>query len=106
MRRIGFLINPVAGMGGSVGLKGTDGNADEARRRGALPRAQDRAAITLRHLMAVPDLFFVTCSGEMGEAAFRACGETRYRVAYHTRGPALQKTQKKPYPLSFRKVSI
>ena len=45
MRRIGFLINPVAGMGGSVGLKGTDGNSDEARRRGALPRAQDRVAM-------------------------------------------------------------
>ena len=57
MRRIGFLINPVAGMGGSVGLKGTDGNSDEARRRGALPQAQDRAAITLNHLLAVPDLF-------------------------------------------------
>ena len=58
MRRIGFLINPVAGMGGSVGLKGTDGNVDEARRRGALPRAQERAAITLRHLLAIPGPFF------------------------------------------------
>ncbi|MFA5237631.1 MAG: ATP-NAD kinase, partial [Methanoregula sp.] len=62
MHRIGFLINPVAGMGGSVGLKGTDGNADEARHRGAVPRAAERAEITLRLLATDPDLFFVTCS--------------------------------------------
>ena len=95
MRRIGFLINPVAGMGGSVGLKGTDGNSDEARRRGALPRAQDRVAITLSHLITVPDLFFVTCSGEMGEAAFHACGETRYRVAYRNPGTSTAEDTKK-----------
>ena len=86
MRRIGFLINPVAGMGGSVGLKGTDGNADEARRRGALPGAQDRAATTLRHLSASPDLCFVICSGEMGESVLHKCGITSDRVAYSFQG--------------------
>jgi predicted polyphosphate/ATP-dependent NAD kinase len=45
--------------------------------------------------MAVPDLFFVTCSGEMGEAAFRACGETRYRVAYQYPGTSTAKDTKK-----------
>ncbi|MDK2383781.1 MAG: ATP-NAD kinase, partial [Candidatus Korarchaeota archaeon] len=37
---IGFLVNPIAGMGGRVGLKGTDGEAyREALRRGARPVA-------------------------------------------------------------------
>ncbi len=95
MRRIGFLINPVAGMGGSVGLKGTDGNADEARRRGALPRAQDRAAVTLQLLAKNPDLFFLTCSGEMGESALRACGVSQFQVAYQYEGSSTAENTKK-----------
>lgn len=42
--RIGFIVNPIAGMGGRVGLKGTDGNAYyEALKRGAKPVAPRRA---------------------------------------------------------------
>ena len=43
MFRLGFIINPVAGIGGAVGLKGSDGMVAEALARGAIPRAQDRA---------------------------------------------------------------
>ena len=42
MDAIGLVVNPIAGMGGRVGLKGTDGLLDEARRRGAEPRAPSR----------------------------------------------------------------
>ncbi|MCX8174549.1 MAG: ATP-NAD kinase family protein [Thermoplasmata archaeon] len=43
MVKIGFVLNPVAGMGGSVGLKGTDDVVEEALRRGASPVAAPRA---------------------------------------------------------------
>lgn len=86
MKRIGFLINPVAGMGGAVGLKGTDGNVDEARRRGALPNAKNRAMITLALLAHNPGLRFVTCSGAMGEDALRETGVEDFQAVYHYTG--------------------
>ena len=63
--KIGFLINPIAGMGGAVGLKGTDGLADLAKARGAKPQAAERAKACLRRL-ADEQLFFFTASGGMG----------------------------------------
>ncbi|MEI7434454.1 MAG: ATP-NAD kinase family protein [Methanomicrobiales archaeon] len=83
MRRIGLLINPVAGMGGAVGLKGTDGNVEEARRRGASPQAKNRAHITLSLLAREPEVGFVTCSGQMGEVALMEAGVKDYQVLYH-----------------------
>ncbi len=82
MMRIGFLINPVAGMGGAVGLKGTDGKVEEARRRGALPLAKNRARITLALLAQNKNLEFVTCSGIMGEDTLRETGILHYQVLY------------------------
>jgi predicted polyphosphate/ATP-dependent NAD kinase len=73
--KIGFLINPIAGMGGAVGLKGTDGLADVAKARGAKPQAAERAKACLRRLTREADqLFFFTASGSMGEDALRECG--------------------------------
>lgn len=43
MLKLGFVLNPIAGMGGSVGLKGTDNVVEEALKRGAKPVAEARA---------------------------------------------------------------
>lgn len=54
--RIGLVVNPLAGIGGAVGLKGSDG-ADivaEAQRRGAQPQAIQRAARALSVLVDQP----------------------------------------------------
>ena len=79
--RIGFLINPIAGMGGRVGLKGTDGVAEQAIALGAEPVAPHKALATLRLLRvllesdpAPPAISWLTCSGAMGEAALEAAG--------------------------------
>ena len=74
---IGLIINPIAGMGGRVGLKGTDG-ADvlsEARRRGAQPQAQRRALNALARLRkSAPRIHVLTGRGNMGEEAARVAG--------------------------------
>ncbi len=65
--RIGFLINPIAGMGGRVGLHGTDGDlATRAIERGATSHSRKRARITLAELSSVSNIEFLTPRGAMG----------------------------------------
>lgn len=82
MKRIGLIVNPVAGMGGSVGLKGTDRNVEEARRRGAVPHAMERARLTLELLARETGLHFISCSGPMGEDALRNAGCRDFEILY------------------------
>lgn len=77
MLRIGFVVNPVAGMGGAVGLKGTDGEETlrEAVRRGARPLARERAETALRSVSGAGiDVMFLTCKGGMGEDSLTVLG--------------------------------
>jgi predicted polyphosphate/ATP-dependent NAD kinase len=82
MKKIGLIVNPIAGMGGSVGLKGTDMKVDEARERGAIPHAQERARITLRLLARESSLHFITCSGAMGGDLLRETGFPEFEILY------------------------
>ena len=83
MKKIGFLINPVAGMGGAVGLKGTDGTLMEATIRGAVPQAENRAKITLEALKNKQNLMFLSPSGRMGEDALKETARERIQVVSH-----------------------
>ena len=67
MTRIGLIVNPIAGMGGRVGLKGTDGVVDEARRLGATPVAAGRSERALARLgRCHHDLKVLAAPAEMG----------------------------------------
>lgn len=78
MKKIGLIINPVAGMGGSVGLKGTDHVVEEALRRGAVPGSEKRAETALRELLPYKDeLLICTGAGHMG-------GELARRMGFRT----------------------
>ncbi|MFW9999471.1 MAG: ATP-NAD kinase family protein [Candidatus Hermodarchaeota archaeon] len=66
----GLIINPISGMGGSVGLKGTDGRKIlmKAIELGAIPTANNRTRTLLNELKSIKtNLKFVTCPGSMGE---------------------------------------
>jgi predicted polyphosphate/ATP-dependent NAD kinase len=67
--RLGLIVNPIAGMGGPLGFKGTDGAAILARARaaGAMPSAAARARRALLRLNAARLSFdFLTAPGAMG----------------------------------------
>jgi predicted polyphosphate/ATP-dependent NAD kinase len=81
MPRLGFIINPIAGMGGRVGLKGTDGVVAQARERGAAPIANARALEMLRELARLrdgapgaPAIDWLTAAGDMGGDVLQAAG--------------------------------
>jgi NAD+ kinase len=75
MRTVGVVVNPIAGMGGRVGLKGTDGKVDEARARGAEPRAPGRAVTALRRVHELaPDSAIVAYGDPMGAEEAREAG--------------------------------
>lgn len=79
MFRLGLIVNPMAGIGGPVALKGSDGSdiVAEAQNRGAELRAPDRAIRALKVIYAGVEsgnVALTTYPGPMGEELAKQCG--------------------------------
>jgi len=77
VKKLGVVVNPVAGVGGRVGLKGSDGAEilRQALELGAVRGAPRRARLALERLGRLRDhIEIVTWPGEMGEDEARAAG--------------------------------
>ncbi len=76
-KRLGLIVNPKAGIGGSVGLKGSDGATiqKQALALGAVPTASNRARQALQSLaISQSELQIITYPDEMGADAAATCG--------------------------------
>ena len=73
--RIGFLVNPLAGIGGPAGLPGSDGLFNVARRRGGYPlspRSAYRFVARLAEILDEPDMIEV-----ISAPSFMGCNYTK-----------------------------
>jgi predicted polyphosphate/ATP-dependent NAD kinase len=88
--QLGLIVNPVAGLGGRVGLKGSDSAQIQQRalELGAKPQAQERARLALEVLRPLKEAFeMVTPPGSMGEDIARRCGFTPRVIGTLPPGP-------------------
>lgn len=85
MFKLGLIINPIAGIGGSVALKGSDGEgiAEKALSLGAQAKANDRAKLALEILLPYQDQIEIYTAGDlMGENIANSLG-FKVNVIYH-----------------------
>ena len=83
---LGLVINPYAGIGGAVALKGSDGAAvrAEAIAKGAIPQANLKTATALQELLShQSSLLIKTASGQMGEDCAKGLGFATQVVYTH-----------------------
>ena len=84
--KIGFIVNPIAGMGGKVGLKGTDGVLEDALKLGAKPIASGKAEEMLREYLynysTRDEIKWFTCLDEMGADELKNAGIKKMEIVY------------------------
>ncbi|MDD2216702.1 MAG: ATP-NAD kinase family protein [Eubacteriales bacterium] len=76
-KKVGFIVNPLAGIGGKVGLKGSDGIkiVEKALSMGAVPEASKKAKKALERIMGLgSQIKIVTYPGPMGEIITKDLG--------------------------------
>ena len=77
MKQLGLIVNPMAGIGGKVGLKGSDGDhiRSLALSLGARPEAPDKVIKALKLMKERNnEIQIIPCPGAMGEDEARAAG--------------------------------
>jgi predicted polyphosphate/ATP-dependent NAD kinase len=97
-KKLGLIVNPIAGMGGKVGLKGSDGPEIIARAKelGAKPESPKRAVMAIRRLVPLKEsLQLITYPDDMGENEARECGFHPTVIGKTKRGETSGKDTKK-----------
>lgn len=82
--KLGLLVNPYAGIGGALALKGSDGIEirEKALAMGAQKKAIDKTRLALEHIVCIKDqVQLYVASGEMGETLAQQMG-FNYTVVY------------------------
>ncbi|MCF8069434.1 MAG: NAD(+)/NADH kinase [Desulfobacterales bacterium] len=77
MKKLGVIVNPIAGIGGRVGLKGSDGEEilKMALALGAKPESPDRAIEALKIISRIKDkIDVITFPKNMGEYELKKAG--------------------------------
>ena len=86
--KLGLIVNPVAGLGGSVALKGSDGVAAKALALGAEPKANVRTKAALEVLLPYQDKITIyTVNHSMGESTATDLGFNT-EVVYQSEHPS------------------
>jgi predicted polyphosphate/ATP-dependent NAD kinase len=88
-KSLGLIVNPIAGMGGRVGLKGSDGNEiiRKAKELGAVPVSHARTIEALRQIESIKDsINLTTYPYDMGEDEARECGFSPHVIGSIVKG--------------------
>ena len=87
--KLGFVINPLAGIGGAVALKGSDGKdiVDQAMSRGARPQAEARAKLAMQQIKTDNKFSIFTAANSMGANTLKSLDlpfEVIYEATEHS----------------------